>query len=151
MEPPTNSNREQRLLEQYKAYLQDVGNIGSRHASINTLYVSILSALLVFLSLTGGEHPALATTSRTAQVAVGIVAILLCAAWFAQLKSLGYLYKAKFDVLRKLEEQASLHNCFQEELEHLDPKFFRFTAVERSVALLLAIPFFIVIINALSK
>lgn len=147
----TENNADRRLIEQYKAYLQDVGNIGARHASTNALYVSILSALLVFLSLTGGERPALGAIGQTAQATVGIVAILLCAAWFAQLKSFGYLYKAKFDVLRALEKDGSLYECFQKELDLLDPKFFRFTALERGITLFLCIPFLVIVINALFR
>ena len=36
-------------VEQYKAYIADLGNIGTRHSQTNTLYMSIISALLVFL------------------------------------------------------------------------------------------------------
>ena len=118
------------LIEQYKAYLQDVGNIGARHAQTNTLYVSILSALLVFLSLTAGDKSALGQMNCPAQMAAGLVAIMLCLAWFAHIKSFGYLYKAKFDVLRELEEKGLPYACYQKEIQFLNPKFFRFTFLE---------------------
>jgi hypothetical protein len=40
-----------KLIEQYKAYLADVGNIGTRHENTRRFYLSIVSALFVFLSL----------------------------------------------------------------------------------------------------
>jgi hypothetical protein len=44
-------------LEQYKPYLQDVGNIGARHENSRGLYLSARSALFVLLSMARKDGP----------------------------------------------------------------------------------------------
>jgi hypothetical protein len=46
-------------VEMYKAYLEDLGRIGGRHENARKFYVSVISALFVFLSMagTGGLLP----------------------------------------------------------------------------------------------
>ncbi len=39
------------MTEQYKAYLQDLGNIDARHETARGFYITVLSALLSFLAL----------------------------------------------------------------------------------------------------
>ncbi len=36
------------IVEQYKAYLSDFGNIGTRYAAANTFYITIISGLIRF-------------------------------------------------------------------------------------------------------
>ena len=48
---PLDGPQLQLLLEQYKAYLTDLGNVGTRYATANGFYVSIVSALLAILAL----------------------------------------------------------------------------------------------------
>lgn len=137
------------LIEQYKAFIGDLGNIGSRHTQTNTLYVSIISALLVFLSLTESGK-ALANFDMAGQVAVSLLGIFLCLAWYFHVKSFGYLYKAKFDVLREMEQDLP-YSCYKRELDFLDPKFFRFTKLEGWLTLLLSLPFIVLLVHSLLK
>lgn len=44
-----------RVVELYKAYLADIGTVGTRHTEANKLYVSLLTALFVLLGLTLGK------------------------------------------------------------------------------------------------
>ena len=45
-------------IEQYKAYIQDLGNIGTRYTTSNAFYLSVITALLGILSLTeAGSRP----------------------------------------------------------------------------------------------
>lgn len=48
------AGQEQATLEIYKAYLDDLGRIGSRQEILRQFYLSVISALFVFLSLAGG-------------------------------------------------------------------------------------------------
>jgi hypothetical protein len=45
------------LLELFKTYLDDLGRIGSRHENVRTFYVSVISALFVFLAMAGKDGP----------------------------------------------------------------------------------------------
>jgi hypothetical protein len=63
------------LAGQYKAYLADLWNIGQRHEQTNKFFISVLSAFLVFLSLTGTDEPFFSVADG-AQIAVSV----LCAA-----------------------------------------------------------------------
>ena len=56
-------------LDQWKAYLQDLGNIGTRYTTSNGFYLSIITALLAILSLTrAGES--LMTAQGVLRIAV---------------------------------------------------------------------------------
>ncbi len=48
---PSGDPQIQLRLDQYKAYLDDLGNIGTRYTTANGFYVSIVSALLAILAL----------------------------------------------------------------------------------------------------
>ena len=51
------SSIENQKIEQYKAYMQDVANIGSRHETARGFYLSVLTALLAFVALSGKDGP----------------------------------------------------------------------------------------------
>lgn len=158
------------LIEQYKAYLDNVNEIGSQHTNTRAFYVSIISALLVFISLTGSKE-GLYNIGVLVQVVVSIFAILLCIAWYFHIKSFGVLYLAKFDILRALEEIDSggkkiLYPIFNKESDLLfgtkkekeqikegklkKKKFLKFTGIESTICLLLIIPFALILIYIIS-
>jgi hypothetical protein len=137
--PPTPPNV---ILEQYKTYIGDLGNIGSRHTQTNTWYVSILSALLVFATLTTNSVALGSQAGNATRAAVALLGILLSVVWRFHSQSFGHLYKAKFDVLREMEVEAQMFPCYESELQHLsESKYFHLTRIERWLILALAIPF----------
>lgn len=90
-------------IELYTAYLTDLGRIGERHENSRKFYISVMSALFVFLSLAGKD----AVFVNVQDKVLGIVAVagfLICLAWFEHMRSFGKLYFAKLSTLRKLEE-----------------------------------------------
>lgn len=146
---PTPSNKAQ-LLEQYKIYIGDLGNIGTRHAQTNTWYVSILSALLVFLSFTS-RVGALSDVSTGSQAAVAILGLVICWMWRLHAQSFGLLYLAKFSVIRKMEEQLPVA-CYALEWDNLkDTKYSKFTRIERRIAFALMLPFVIVLLYTIAQ
>ena len=99
----TPDNRENVLLQQYTAYLEDVGNIGQRHENARRFYLSVVSALLVFLSLAGDNGPFVSVKSAV-QLAAGLSGLSICILWFVHMLSFGALFRAKFKTLRLMEE-----------------------------------------------
>jgi hypothetical protein len=50
---------------------------------------------------------------------VAVFAVVLCVVWIAHMQVFGALYKAKFDVLKEIENSAALFPIFTDEYEHL--------------------------------
>src|SRR6266478_8489083 len=109
--PAATASNPPAILEQYKAYLQDVGNIGTRYTTSNAFYMSVITALLGILALTKlGEG--LAELKTILGLAVPAFAIMLCWLWSQTVKFYRTLFKEKFDVLRDLQLLGGLHNAF---------------------------------------
>jgi uncharacterized protein YbjT (DUF2867 family) len=101
-------------IEQYKSYMQDVGNIGVRHENSRRFYLSVLSALFVFLSMAGEKGPLEFVQGMVLKLVV-LAGISLCIVWGVSMQAFGALYKAKFDVLRMIETKYHLFPVFDEE------------------------------------
>ena len=129
-------------LEQYKSYLQDVGNIGSRHENSRRFYLSVVSALFVFLSMAGKDGP-LKVVEGPVRTLVGLVGIILCVVWVMHMQSFGAIYRAKFDVLRAMETQCNLFHVFDEEWKYLkdNPRFKLLTLIDSAIPVLFALLF----------
>jgi hypothetical protein len=138
------------LLEQYKIYIGDLGNIGMRHAQTNTWYVSLLSALLVFLSLTS-RAGVLSDASTGAQAAVATLGLVICRMWHCHTQSFDLLYRAKFTVIRKMEEQLPVA-CYGLEWDNLrDTSYAKFTGIERRISFFLMLPFALVLLLTIAR
>ncbi len=128
----------QLLLEQYKAYLADLGNIGMRYTTTNGFYVSIVSPLLAILAL-AKKGEALARIDVLLYLVVPIFACLLCMIWRESMKSYGNLFKRKFEVLRRMEERLPFQSFkMEEELPMSGPRLIK---NEAWIPLFLAAPF----------
>lgn len=102
------------MLDQYKSYLTDVGNIGTRYTTTNSLYVSVITALLGILAFAkAGET--LASTGAYLGLAVSGFAILVCVAWSRSIVAYRNLFRTKFLVLQEMEQQGNLFPIFSRE------------------------------------
>jgi hypothetical protein len=103
-------------LEQYKAYLGDLGNIGTRYATSNGFYLSVVTALLGILAYTtaGG---ALLTSQAYLAMAVPAFAIVVCLIWWKTIAYYDNLFAAKFQVLCEIEEKGQLLHIYEREYE----------------------------------
>ena len=129
-------DNQQLYLEQYKAYLGDLGNIGSRYATVSGFYMSVISALLGVLALAEGSK-IFGQMPRSALLVVCGFAICLCLVWSGTIHFYRVLFKAKFKVLNALEQQLA-YPCFQKEYEELEKeKVMWLTNRERFVPLIL--------------
>jgi hypothetical protein len=134
------------LLEQYKAYLQDLGNIGTRYTTANGFYLSVITALLGILALTkAGE--VFAASQRLLELAIPTFAILVCWAWWRSVRFYGNLFRCKFSVLRELEKQGGFFPVFQREKELLDQcRPGKALMNDRMIPIFLAVPFLVVLL-----
>jgi len=92
------------MEELYKAYLNDVGNVGSRYATANAFYLAVVSALLSVLALAEANKP-LSELRLEILITVAVFAILVCWIWRKTIEFFGKLFLAKFEVLREMEQQ----------------------------------------------
>jgi hypothetical protein len=135
------------ILDQYKSYLSDVG-IGTRYATSNGFYLSVITALLGILALTkAGE------VFEGPRAALGLVvstfAILVCMVWSRSIASYQRLFALKFKVLREMEYVGELFPIFKRE-DDLRGKL-TILQNERLIPLLLSVPFLVTLIFLLCK
>jgi|tagenome__1003787_1003787.scaffolds.fasta_scaffold18799577_1 hypothetical protein len=125
------------LLDQYKAYLSDLGNIGTRYTTAQTFYWTIVSALIGLVALkdikTNAEYfkPAIV-------VVVGLIAIICCV-WQFTSGHYRKLFGAKIAILKQLEEKG-LYTLYKTEGDILrkgSEKVPSLLAIERVVPLIL--------------
>ncbi len=94
-----------------------MGNIGTRYATANGFYLSVVSALLAILTYASKD----ATLSHLA-IAVNILVpafgCVVCWIWRKTIRFYGTLFHAKFDVLRELETQLPF-DAYKRELDLL--------------------------------
>ena len=88
----------------FKAYLEDLGRIGTRHENTRAFYLSVISALFVFLSLAGSEG-IFAGAKGSVQLVVGSVGVLICVAWHQHMNAFSKIFAAKREVLRSIEQR----------------------------------------------
>ena len=103
-------------LDQYKAYMQDLGNIGTRYTTSNTFFFTVISALIGIITLFKSSD---ATHMQLfLQGAVSIFAILLCFTWRRTMQFYHKQFRIKFTVLRELEVVAHIYPIYARELKH---------------------------------
>jgi hypothetical protein len=107
----------QLILEQYKSLVGDVGNIGVRYATANGFYLSVLTALMGVLAYVGAGKP-LEDVNYPVVVLVAIFARVICGIWRETIEFYDRLFRAKFDILKKLEvELGTTTKVYTEETE----------------------------------
>ena len=121
------------LLGLFKAYLEDLGRIGSRHEALRQFYISVISALFVFLAMTG-EKGLFQAVRGGVLVLVAIVGITVSIAWFLHMWSFGTLYVAKKATLSQMEATLPFKPFSTETTELAKGRRLRLTIVDRIVA-----------------
>jgi hypothetical protein len=101
-------------VEQYKSYLQDLGNIGTRFSNANGFFLSVITALVGILAFTkSGEG--LANLKTIFRLAVPLFASLVCWIWSREIKFYKEIFRIKFQILRELEIAGGLFPAFGRE------------------------------------
>jgi len=121
------------LLELFKAYLDDLGRLGERQQNSRSFYLSIISALFVFLSFAGSSNNQVIQIPKAAHAITGLVGIVISAAWFEHMRSFEKLFEAKLEILRSVERKLNAH-LFSLEEEQLHVRNYRHITYIDSVA-----------------
>lgn len=108
------------ILEQYKSYMGDLGNIGSRYATAQAFYASIVSGLFALLAIKDKTDVTAYLTWVTAVVCCFIVAI--CWLWYRTLMYYDGLFAVKFSILKEMEKKGNLFAIYDPEYQRLEAK-----------------------------
>lgn len=100
---PNDDAKVLRVLEQYKSLVSDVGNVGTRYATANGFYLSVLTALLGVLAYVG-TGKVIDQTTYPMVLLVAVFAIAICWIWHKTIQFYRKLFRAKFSVLKVLEK-----------------------------------------------
>jgi len=136
------------ILDQYKSYVVDVENIGTRYTTSNGFYLSVITALLGILALTKtGE---IFEGSRIyLGLAVSTFAVLVCVGWWRTIRYYAKLFAIKFEILREMETAGNLFPIFTKEDEKRNGE--SLLKKDRLIPILLSVPFLITLVLLLSK
>jgi len=121
-------------IEQYKAVLQDRGNIASGHRTARSFYISVVTALLAVLAL-ADKNKILSGMGKELLRIVGIAGMAISMLWLFQTLSLDALYRAGFRTLEAMEERLPFQT-FKAQYAQLksDWRYFPVTYIECGVA-----------------
>jgi hypothetical protein len=131
------------FLDQYKAYLADLGNVGTRYATSNGFYLSVITALLGILALTRAGD-AFAGPATYLGLAVSGFAVLVCMVWSHSVASYRKLFAIKFAILRELEQKGDLFPIYQREEDRRGK--LSLLENERLIPIILSLPFLVTLI-----
>jgi hypothetical protein len=143
------------LLEQYKLYVEMADRVSSRRVQLTSFYISILSALLALLTITNNKDLFQGSQNFVILV-IAILGLCLCIAWSANINSYKQLNSLKFKVIHEMELHLPFP-CYKREWDILaddkkhKKRYFRLTAVEQYVPILLAIPYIFLLVYAITK
>jgi hypothetical protein len=102
------------IVDQYKSYIGDLGNIGTRYTTAQTFYLSIITAVLGVLAIKNTD-PDLNTLLTPVFVAAMLFIAAVCAIWRKTLLFYSGMFLIKFTVLRQIEQQWDLFRIYHEE------------------------------------
>jgi hypothetical protein len=127
-------------LDQYKAYLSDLGNFGTRYTTANGFYLSVITALLGILALTKAGD-VFEGSKAYLGLAVSTFAVLVCMVWSRSIASYRKLFAIKFEILREMERAGNWFPIYERE----DKKRGKTSLLEneRLIPLVLSLPFLI--------
>jgi hypothetical protein len=109
---------DQAALDQYKAYVSDVGNIGTRYTTAQGFYWSIVTALIALIAVKGAPVSA-AQYLNSATALIWFFLFVVCVIWCLTLLFYQALFRAKFEILKAIEKQYKLIAIYDVEYEVL--------------------------------
>ena len=135
------------LLELYKLHSELADRVSQRREGANRLYVGLLTAFLaaiVAFARWVGDDAILPTWS------LGLFGLLMCTAWYINIRSYRQLNEGKFHALKRLEEKLAFH-FFKVEWEFLKKgesrnKYWKLTDVEKFLPGVFGVMFLLVIV-----
>jgi hypothetical protein len=142
---------QEHLLDQYKLYVEMADKVSARRADSNQFYVKVLSALLAIIAL-AAKLPlgnSSAQIQKITNLAIIMLALVLCAVWYVNIESYRQLNSGKFAIIHEMEKTLPFP-CYDAEWDQLkrgaNRKFYLpLTHVERYVPGILAVPFLVLL------
>ena len=106
------------IIEQYKAYVVDLGNVAAQLSTIQTFYLSVISGLIAILAFKEANRP-IEDYFGWVPIVVFIFIALVCATWFFTEQQFNNIVGAKFKVLRSMEDKyTDLYPMFTEQTNY---------------------------------
>jgi hypothetical protein len=105
------------LLDQYKAYVSDLGNIGTRYTTSQSFYWTIVSALVAVLAIKDAGPSVTNLLKPTFVAIMGLIAAI-CLVWWMTSRHYRKLFGAKLQIIKQLEDQG-LYTIYRTEGEIL--------------------------------
>ena len=138
------SNFKAHILDQYKLYVEMTDRVSSRRVQIASFYISILSALLALLPIISNKD-LFQKPQIFVLLAISVLGLCLCLAWFANINSYKQLNSLKFKVIHEMEAFLPFA-CYEREWQILKEnknrrRYFRLTAVEQYIPVILSVPY----------
>ena len=142
---------QEHLLDQYKLYVEMADNISARRADSNQFYVKVLAALLAIIALAaklplGNSN---AQVQRITNLAIIMLALVLCVVWYVNIESYRQLNSGKFAIIHEMEKTLPFP-CYDAEWDQLkrganSATYRPLTHIERYVPIILAAPFLVLL------
>ena len=149
----------QELLEIYKLHAELADRVSQRREGANRLYVSLITAFLIFLAAAFRFGTGAISDDYAVLVGGSILGILLSVSWLIVIRSYRRLNSGKFDALHELEEKLA-YPFFKREWELLGKelgkekkvsRYWRLTVVETILPFGFGIIFALIFVISLCK
>lgn len=139
------------LVEQYMVYVDTTLNVSNRRMRNNRFYVVLLSGTLAVISILAETE----IIEAASLLLAGLVGFALCILWYLSIVSYKQLNSGKYEVIQEMEESLPFAP-FKREWVVLQEgnnwrKYITHTWVERKIPWLLALPYFIITMYAISQ
>jgi hypothetical protein len=135
---------ENHFIEQYKLYVEMTDRMLARRAQANSFYTSLLTGLIAFPSLFGGQN-ILDGFKQVSFLGISLLGLLLCFLWAVTIRAYRDLSTSKFQVINEMENLMPF-SCYQKEWDILmavrkGKPYTKLTLIEQYIPLLIAIPY----------
>lgn len=97
------AHTDQLLLDQYKLYVESAENVTMKRASASRFYLTVLAGLLAVFSLP--KDVVAAQFQVVLYAGIGLLGMVLCVVWFANLHSYRQLNKGKYRIIHEMEQR----------------------------------------------
>lgn len=101
----------QEAIEQYKAKLSDLGNLGERQSSMTTYFLSIISAFIGILAI---KDQSILKIDISILLIICGAGFLICLLWFLSETYFLHVFRAKLTVLQTIEQTLPYQTFKQE-------------------------------------
>ena len=144
-------DRDELLLEEYKLYVQQKDNFVNRNFTTNRFYMISILVVILAMIFTGNV---VFMERLTATLLFSSMGIIVCVLWWMNVDTYNILIKIKFsNVIEKIEEKL-VFQPFTEERKGIEDfrenKIFMFSDIQKFVAVLGALFFFIIFVSEIT-